>query len=131
MVSLGVRTDDKGSGSSVLNRNRMIWTYYHGAQKFGLAQIHILKIGEKVAKATDSEPNQLGIRVRAPGGNVEVLKEYTDEAKRFFGKEGKAVRVRIHRNSDKSIDAQLLIETNGDFKGSLMVAGELEWPKTL
>jgi hypothetical protein len=131
MLKLGIRTDDPASGSPTLARNRAISTYYHEAKNFGLAQVHILRIAESVGRATDVEPHQLVMHLRAPGGDPALLEEHLTEAKRIVGQAEHAARFRIFRNSDGSIDAELRVETNGDFGETLMTLGETTWPKTI
>ena len=131
MVSLGVRTDDQGSGSPILARNRTIFTYYHGIENFGLAQVHVARIAENVGKATDAEPHQLVVRLRAPGGKKKTLAEYLDDAKREFGESEHAAHFRIFENSDGSLDAELRVETNGDFDDTLLALGETRWPRSI
>lgn len=131
MVSLGLRTDDQTSGSPLLARNRTIATHYHGIEKFGLAQVHVAGIAAGVGKATDVEPHQLVVRLRSAGGNRETLREYLNDAKREVGQSEHAARFTIHENSDGSIDAELRIETNGDFEDTLLALGETNWPRSI
>lgn len=131
MVSLGVRTDDPMSGSALLAKNRSIFTYWHGIENFGLAQIHLGNIASNIAKATDVEPNQLVSRFRAPGGSKETLVEYLNDAKRELGESERPSHYRIFVNSDGSIDAELRTETNGDFEETLLALGETRWPRSI
>lgn len=132
MVSLGIRTDDPGSGSSVLANNRTISTYFHGIEKLGLAQQHILEIADKVAKATDVEAHELVVRLRASGGDAEELRQFLVHAKREMGNLEHASRYRIFQNSDKSIDAELRVTTDEDFRGTVLDLGEVTgWPKMI
>jgi hypothetical protein len=131
MVKIGVRTDDPTSGSPVLARNRTISTYFHNAENFGLAQIHIARIAENVARATDVEPHQLVLSLRAPGGDSKLLEEHLKEAKRVLGTFGNAATHRLFKNSDGSVDATLRVDTNGDFRETLLNLGETTWPRRI
>lgn len=124
-MSFGLRAKDPGSGSDKLHRGRLISTYYHEARHAGEALLHLRKISEGVAKATDVEPHQIVIRLRSSAGDEQVLREVIGETQRMVGGEGLSSRHRVARNSDGSFDAEISIATDDDFDRALLAIGDV------
>jgi hypothetical protein len=110
-VALGVRTNDPFSKSPVLRRDRGIYTYYHHADRLGLAQQHILGIADRTYKATRTLPHELIFRLHVgEGGQRETLTEVAEAHKRGFVAAGYGAKMRTHENADGSIDAEIRID---------------------
>jgi len=124
-VSFGLRAKDPGSGSDKLHRGRLISTYYHEARHAAESMLHLRKISEGVAKATDVEPQQIVIRLRSSAGDESILREVVSENQRLIGGEGLSSRRRIARNSDGSFDAEISVGTDEDFDRALLAIGDV------
>lgn len=110
-VALGVRTNDPFSKSPVLRRDRGIYTYYHHADRLGLAQQHILGIADRTFKATGTLPHELIFRLHVgAGGQRDTLFEVAEAHKRGFISAGYGAKMRTHDNADGSIDAEIRID---------------------
>lgn len=119
-----MRTDDPLSKSPILARNRSIFAYYHITSRLGTAQVHMVNIFHRVTKATDVEPHELIMRLKAAGGELDVLREILADASEAMKASGKAARFRAFKNQDGTIDGEVRIDTDGDFLDTLLVLGD-------
>lgn len=124
-MSFGLRVKDPGSGSDKLHRGRLISTYYHDAPHAAEALGHLRTIAESVGKATDIEPHQIVIRLRASGGSRRELDDVIAENRRLFGNENLSSRARVVKNSDGSFDAEVTVATDDDFDSTLLSVGDV------
>lgn len=111
--------------------NRVVSTYFHGVEKFGTAEAHLLGISEGLDKHGFANPEGLVVRLRAPGGELDTLREYIDDTRKGLAAESLTMTTRVVKNSDGSIDAELRIDTKEtEFRDAVLSLGEaFNFPK--
>lgn len=125
MVQLGVRILDQASNYPVFSTNQPAFTHYHRSNRFGLAQSRLQGLRDMLGKGTDETPNQIILRLSGEAGfDRRQMSEILELAKERLAEDGFGSKARLARNSDRTLDGELRVETDGNYEDAFLALGD-------
>jgi hypothetical protein len=122
-IAMGMRAPGVGQYRAFA-REGLPFTYYHRANLAGTAQAHMFTIRDKLGEAI-KEPHEFVVRLRSTFKGFKAMKELLEQHKQEMIAEGYPCTYRIYQNSDKTVDGELKIPTQGNFRQTVLTFGEV------